>query len=123
MPKSIAQYTNALSAIDDSRALKALFDAVRADLGITLSGSATYDAGSLIDAAGVTTTVSVPGAALGDFAQASLSVSVAGITMTAWVSAADTVSVRLQNESAGTIDLASATLRVRVSPATPELSA
>jgi hypothetical protein len=84
----------------------------------TLSGSATYDAGSLVDAAGVTTTVTVTGAALGDFAMASLGVDLAGITVTAYVSAANTVSVRLQNESGGTIDLASTTLRARVFKAT-----
>ena len=35
-----------------------------------------------------------------------------GITLTAWVSAADTVSVRFQNESGGALDLASGTIRV-----------
>ena len=84
--------------------------------GQLLTNSVTYDAASLSDAAGTTKTVSVPGAALGDFAMASLSVDLAGITMTAYVSAADTVAVRLQNESGGTLDLASATLRVAVLP-------
>lgn len=90
--------------------------AVRSLLAGLRSGSATYDAPSLIDAAGATTTVTVTGAALGDFALASLDVDVAGITVTAYVSAADTVSVRLQNESGGTLDLVSATLAVRVIP-------
>jgi hypothetical protein len=80
-----------------------------------LSGSATYDPANLADAAGVTTTVPVTGAALGDFACASFSNNLQGITLTAWVSAADTVSVRFQNESGGALDLASGTLRVRVS--------
>lgn len=90
--------------------------AVRASLAGTLSASATYDAGSLADGAGATTTVACVGAALGDFALASLGVDVAGISVTAYVSAADVVSVRLQNESGGTLDLASTTLRVRVLP-------
>ena len=90
--------------------------AVRSPLAGMLSGSVTYDAASLIDAAGATTTVTVTGAALGDFAMASLNVDVAGITVTAYVSATNTVSVRLQNESGGTLDLASATLAVRVIP-------
>lgn len=79
-----------------------------------LPGSATYDAGSLADGAGATTTVTVAGAALGDFALASLGVDLQGIAVTAYVSAANTVSVRLQNETGGTIDLASTTLRVLV---------
>lgn len=82
--------------------------------GNALSGSATYDPGSLADGAGVTTTVTVTGAALGDFAVASFSLDLQGITMTAYVSAADTVSVRFQNETTGAIDLASGTLRARV---------
>ena len=76
--------------------------------------SATYDAGSLVDAAGVTTTVTVPGAVLGDACLPSLGVDAAGIVVTCYISAANTASVRLQNESGGTLDLASTTLRVFV---------
>lgn len=83
---------------------------------VGLRNNATYDPGSLADGAGVTTTVTVTGAALGDFAQASFSLDLQGITVTAWVSAANTVSVRFQNESGGVLDLASGTLRVRVTP-------
>ena len=80
----------------------------------SLTGSATFDPGSLVDAAGATTTVTVTGAALGDFALASFSLDLQGITVTAYVSATDTVAVRFQNETGGTIDLASGTLRARV---------
>lgn len=83
-----------------------------------LVGSATFNAANLADGAGETTTVTVTGAALGDFVTAvSHSLDLQGITVTAYVSAADTVSVRLQNESGGAVDLASGTLRVRVSSA------
>ena len=81
---------------------------------LPLIGSATYDPGNILDGAGVTTTVAVTGAALGDFAVAAFSLDLQGITLSAWVSATDTVSVRLQNESGGALDLASGTLRVRV---------
>lgn len=81
-----------------------------------LSGSATYDPPSLADGAGTTTTVTVTGAALGDIVQASFSLDLQGITLTAYVSAANTVSVRFQNESGGTLDLASGTIQVRVIP-------
>ena len=77
------------------------------------TGSATYDPPSLVDGAGATTTVTCTGCALGDHAVASFSLDLQGITLTAWVSAANTVSVRFQNESGGTVDLASGTLRVR----------
>ncbi|HAT11601.1 MAG TPA: hypothetical protein DCS97_13645 [Planctomycetes bacterium] len=51
---------------------------------------------------------------LDDFARATFSLDLQGIALTAWVSAANTVSVRFQNESGGTLDLGSGTLRVRV---------
>lgn len=81
-----------------------------------LSGSATYDPPSLADGVGTTTTVTVTGAVLGGFAMASFSLDLQGITVTAYVSAADTVSVRFQNESGGLLDLGSGTLKARVYP-------
>jgi len=78
--------------------------------------SATYDLASLADGAGATTTITVPSAVLGDACIASLGVDLQGITVTCYVSAAKTVSVRFQNESGGTLDLASSTLRVFVFP-------
>jgi hypothetical protein len=77
-------------------------------------GQATYDPGSLADGAGASTTVTVTGAALGDFAAVSFSLDLQGITLTAYVSAADTVTCRFQNETTGTLDLASGTLRAKV---------
>lgn len=75
-------------------------------------GSTTYDPISLVDGAGVTATVSARGAQLGMVASASFSLDTQGITVTAWVNSANNISVRFQNETGGTIDLASGTLRV-----------
>ena len=82
-----------------------------------IRGSATFDPSNLADGAGETTTVTATGAALGDFASATFSLNLQGITLTAWVSATDTVSVRFQNESGGAVDLNSGTLRVKVEKA------
>ena len=82
--------------------------------GSFLSGAAVYNPPSLTDGAGITTTVSVPGAALGDIAVASFGQALQDVTVTAWVSAANTVSVRFQNESGSTIDLTQDTIRARV---------
>lgn len=83
----------------------------------SLFGSVVYDPASLADGVGATTTITVTGAALGDMVTGlSFSLDLQGITLTGWVSAADTVSVRFQNESGGTLDLASGTIRARVSP-------
>lgn len=101
---------------------KALLLAMLASFG-GLQAAATYDTASLVDGAGATTTVTVTGAALGDFVMVSAGVDLAGITVTAYVSAADTVSVRIQNESGGTLDLASTSITVRVLPKTATVTA
>lgn len=76
---------------------------------------ATLDAGSLVDGAGETDDVTIPGVALGDMViGTSLGVDLVGLTVTGYVSAANTVKFRIQNESGSTADLASATLRIVV---------
>lgn len=80
-----------------------------------LRGTLTYDTASLIDAAGATTgSMTVTGAALGDFVIVSLGVDLEGITVTGYVDAANSVKVRIQNESTATVDLASTTVRALV---------
>jgi hypothetical protein len=75
--------------------------------------SCTLDAGSLVDGAGESDTVTVPGVALGDMVLGfSFGVDKQGVVCHAYVSAADTVTLRLQNESGGTVDLASTTVRI-----------
>lgn len=95
--------------VDDIETLRA------ATAGAFLTGSATYNPTSLVDGAGATTTVTVTGAVLGDYvAGVSFSLDLQGILLTGYVSAADTVSVRFQNETTGTIDLGSGTIRALV---------
>lgn len=89
------------------RQFQALFDVV-------IPVVATLNAGSLADAAGETDTVAVTGARLGDFVLVSFGVDLAGITVTAYVSASDVVTIRVQNESGDTLDLASTTIKVLV---------
>jgi len=80
----------------------------------TFDGSATavYDPANLVDGAGVTTTVALVGAALGQFVRVSFSLDLQGVMLFAWVSATDVISVRFQNESGGAIDLGSGTITV-----------
>ena len=85
-----------------------------------LCAKATINVASLIDAAGATQTISVPGVALGDLVLGvSFEVDLQGITVTAYVSAADVVSIRVQNESTATVDLASTTVTVIVAKRGP----
>lgn len=81
-----------------------------------LDGSETYDAGSIADGDEEVGEVTVTGAALGDFVLASLSIDVADLAITAAVTAANTVTYQLLNNTGGAIDLGSATVYVRVLP-------
>jgi len=81
----------------------------------TWAVTCTLNAGSLVDGAGETDDVTVAGVALGDMViGASLGVDLVGLTVTGYVSAADTVKFRIQNESGSTVDLASATMKIVV---------
>jgi hypothetical protein len=83
--------------------------------GYILFASATYDPPSLNDGAGAETDVTVTGAALGDYVdQISFSLDTQGINLDGQVTALNTVTVRFQNETGGTIDLGSGTIRIRV---------
>jgi hypothetical protein len=112
-PQFQGQDQECLIRLADATA-KMAADAAEVQAGTVLTGSKTYDAASLAASATATTTVTVTGAALGDYAIPSLGVSAAGLVVSAYVSAADTVTVVLFNPTAGAVDLASTTLRVRV---------
>ena len=78
--------------------------------------SETKDWGSVSDGDEATEDVTVTGAQLGDFAFPSMSIDTTDITLTATVTAADTVTAVLANNTGGSIDLASATLYIMVIP-------
>lgn len=79
-----------------------------------LTGSATWNPASVADKASTSTTVTVAGAVLGDRCEASFSLSLSGMTLSAYVSAADTVTCVLENLTGGAVDLGSGTVRVFV---------
>lgn len=75
----------------------------------------TYDPGSLADGAGETSgAITVTGAAFNDFVLVAAPYDLAGVIATAYVSAADTVRIRVQNETGGVVDLASGSWKLRV---------
>ena len=76
----------------------------------------TWDASSIADGNEEAAEVTVPGASLGDFVLSSFSLDVTDLVLTAEVSAADTVTAVLANNTGGAINLDSGTLRVRVIP-------
>jgi len=81
-----------------------------------LDGSATVDPASILDGDEVSGEITVTGAVLGDFVLASFSLDTADLVLAAAVTATDTVTWSILNNTGGTIDLASGTLRVRVLP-------
>lgn len=73
-----------------------------------LFGTATIDPISLADGVGATSTMTVTGVVLGKYVVNVIApYDLQGISVTSYVSAANTVSIRMQNESGGTLDLAS----------------
>jgi hypothetical protein len=75
--------------------------------------SGTYDPPSLANGASATATLFPPRAKVGQKVDAVFSNDLQGIKIFAWISAAQTASVRFENNTGGTIDLASGTLTVR----------
>lgn len=81
-----------------------------------IAASAVWDPPNIANGAATSTTVALTGALPGDFVAVSFSLSLAGLTMTAFVSGADTVTVVLANNTSGALDLGSGTVRVRLWP-------
>lgn len=87
----------------------------RAIVGESLQATATWNPGSLVDGAGETSaSFAVVGAAFGDTVSVAAPYDLQGILCVGYVDAADSVKVRLQNETGGTIDLASGSWKVFV---------
>ncbi len=80
------------------------------------TAEATWNPASIADGDEVAVEVTVSGARLGDFAFASFSVDVADLVLDANVTAANTVTAVLANNTGGAVDLGSGTLRVKVVP-------
>jgi hypothetical protein len=79
-----------------------------------LTGSETWDAASIADGAEEMEEVSVVGAAMGDYAIATINSDTLDGILSAHVTAEDTVTIVVANNTGGAIDLASGTLEVMV---------
>lgn len=82
--------------------------------GSRLSRSIALDPPNIANGALWSATTTVTGAAMGDVAQAAFSLSLQGLTLTAWVSAANTVTFQFANATGAAIDLAAGTLLATV---------
>ena len=74
----------------------------------------TIDVASFADAAGATSVVTVTGAALGDFVFATPVIDAIDLLWSAYVQAANTVEIKVQNEAGGARNLASTTWRILI---------
>ena len=82
--------------------------------GMELFASVTWDAGSIAIGAATSTTTTVNFDNLGDTVMVGSSLDIAGLTLTGYVNAANTVTISLANNTGGAVDLASGTYYVRV---------
>jgi len=78
------------------------------------NGTATIDPASIATGAQATATITVTGAVLGMSAMAFPPASLQGLQLTAYVSAADTVTIVLKNDTGGAVDLASGVWKAKV---------
>lgn len=119
-PTSIYLNAGVSGCIIRDNAVTNLIDAAGATAGKDISnnsgtmfGSTTLDAPTLSNGTGLTTTCGCNGAMLGDFAQVTFGGSSQGLTLTAWVSDPNVVSIRIQNGTGASVDLPSGTLFVK----------
>jgi hypothetical protein len=108
----MAAATGVLIAQDGNQQFQGVFNRVK-------TVTATLDSASVANGANTTDTVAVPGVVLGDMVLAlSTGVSLAGVARTAYVSAANVVTISTANTTGGAVDLASTTIKLVVaSPA------
>lgn len=80
-----------------------------------LNATTTFDPASLTTYTGTTSSaITVTGAALGDFVLVSAPYTQAGVNIEGYVSAANAVTISVFNATAGTVDLASGTWKIKV---------
>lgn len=82
--------------------------------GGVLTGNSVWDPVSIADGAFEAKNITVTGAALGDFVLVGAGIDVVDMLVSATVTAENTVTIVLQNETGGAVDLASSTWNVMV---------
>lgn len=103
-----------LSGVDLRNIQDDLANVVQTSDSNVLDGNTTWDPGSIADGDMEATSVTVSGAELGDFALASFSLDVSDLTVSASVTASNTVTVVFANNTGAPVDLGSGTLYARV---------
>lgn len=81
---------------------------------VIIDATVTWDPGSIADGDGETRSLTVTGAAFGDFVQVSAPYDLQDLQATAYVQASNTVEIRLDNNTGGAVNLGSGSWKVRV---------
>lgn len=84
-------------------------DAINAGRGLEITGTTTTDVASIANGAQAQFNITVTGAELGDECSVTCSISTAALSLTGTVTATNTVTAVLQNNTGGAVDLANAT--------------
>ena len=98
----------------DNNELDVWLERLVEQLFLSYEASATWDPGSIANGAEEAKEVTVTGAALGDYAIASFSLDVTDLVLDAQVTAANTVTCILANNTGGAVDLGEGTVYVLV---------
>lgn len=106
--------TNILKAVVELTALVTAFASFLATYPVPFTGSASWTPGLIANAAQVTTTITVTGAAIGNFVEVSYSNDLQALTLTGYVSAPNTVTAVLVNTTGGNITPVAGTVKARV---------
>lgn len=91
-----------------------LSEALDLKVGVVADFSTTYDPAAVAAGASITQVFAVAGATLNDFVQHSFSQNLAGLIMTSYVNQAGQVTIVLYNPTGSTINLASGTIKLRL---------
>lgn len=100
----------------NSAALQSELTAIAAPTAGLLSSNTVMSTASVTATSPALQTLAVSGAAVGDYAIFGVSTSTAGLTFSAWVSAANTVTFQASNTTSTAVTLATTTVYVTVLP-------
>ncbi|MCW7076423.1 MAG: hypothetical protein OCU18_03915 [Candidatus Syntrophoarchaeum sp.] len=109
LPKELDSWQKAVTIIEQA------YRDIAESLGNILFGKLAWEPGTISDGSGVTSGgIAVDGAAFSDYVMVAPPYSLQGIICTGYISAADTVKIRLQNETGSGITLGNGTWKVMV---------
>lgn len=109
---NIAKLTTGVAAV--TTAISAQTAALSLAFPAPLTSSTAWTPGGIANGASANKTITVSGAALGNYTQASLGIDLLGCELAAYVQSANTVEAVINNNTGATVTFTATTLKVRV---------